>query len=301
MFGLENSANNFGASAGLLANTLANRPVQAALGTLFVSTDTLLLYRWTGLAWVEISGGAVYGAFNGITQFGTLFGLGGGLVQNTQIYTDAYPIEFIAGGTNTPQFKVINNAGIGELAVFSSIAGFNDGGVYIGNFETRGTIQAKEYGSQAVSELRLNYDGGDVTIGNVGGSQIIFYQFSSTLSTNLNGVPKGIFLEGITNIYYFGDRYYTNNGTYIRIDDNNQLIDFFNKGSTEGLELNYAFRTYRIGDFNNNTYQIGVDDIAQQLFFNGSNLVSGSASGFSGDYLEVWVNGTQYKIKLDNP
>ena len=38
MFGVQNDANNFGYSAGLLANTIANRPIRAALGTLFVST-----------------------------------------------------------------------------------------------------------------------------------------------------------------------------------------------------------------------------------------------------------------------
>jgi hypothetical protein len=85
MFGLENSANNFGASAGLLANTLANRPVQAALGTLFVGTNNLILYRYNGSTWDIISGGGIAGATNGLQVIGTNIGLGGTLTQSTNI------------------------------------------------------------------------------------------------------------------------------------------------------------------------------------------------------------------------
>ena len=101
MFGVQNDANNFGYSAGLLANTIANRPNRAALGTLFVSTDTLLLYRWTGSAWVEISGGGGGGPFiNGVTNLGAGVGLGGSLDQDTEILLNGLSFKLTNNGDN---------------------------------------------------------------------------------------------------------------------------------------------------------------------------------------------------------
>lgn len=38
-----------------------------------------------------------------------------------------------------------------------------------------------------------------------------------------------------------------------------------------------------------------------QFHFDGGDFISGSSSGSSGQHLVIWVNGTQYKIKLENP
>jgi hypothetical protein len=86
-FGIGNSANNFGRSAGLLANTTALRPVQAAEGTIFVDVETLLIYRYDAIneaGWQEIGGGggSIADAVNGLSIYdGTTVGLGGTLTQ----------------------------------------------------------------------------------------------------------------------------------------------------------------------------------------------------------------------------
>jgi len=105
MVGIENNANNFGYSAGLLANTIANRPIRAALGTLFVSTDTALLYRWTGSEWQEISaaGGGIEGAANGLSIDDTDVILGGTLSQQTSIDITAGGL-FLTTDTATEYF-----------------------------------------------------------------------------------------------------------------------------------------------------------------------------------------------------
>lgn len=167
MLGVQNNANNFGYSSGLLANTIANRPTRAALGTLFVSTDTLLLYRWNGTGWdiISGSGSGITGAFNGLQQQGSNIGLGGSMEEATQIDTSNFPIEFYDNLNSTSSFRIIGNQGTGEYAYVTSIAATNDGGVYFGNFETSGTIQSKSYLLQIPTTLYLNKTGGDVVIG----------------------------------------------------------------------------------------------------------------------------------------
>ena len=184
MFGLENSANNFGASAGLLANTIALRPIKAALGTLFVSTDTLLLYRYNGTGWDNISGSGsgITGAFNGLQQQGSNIGLGGVLSEATEIDISGFPITFNADATATTRFIIINDAPISEIAYFTSQNSGNDGGVYIGNFEIYGTIQSKEYAGQTPTELRLNKAGGNVSIGSTASFNVDNTAFKFTFS-----------------------------------------------------------------------------------------------------------------------
>jgi hypothetical protein len=97
MLGIENSANNFGRSAGLLSNTIANLPLRAALGTLFISSNTLEIFRWSGAGWVTIGGGG--GVFSGTTNGCNLYtpgnvGLGGNLTQSTTINCSLFDFTF---------------------------------------------------------------------------------------------------------------------------------------------------------------------------------------------------------------
>jgi hypothetical protein len=276
MFGVQNDANNFGYSAGLLANTIANRPIRAALGTLFVSTDTLLLYRWTGSVWVEISGsgGAVTGAFNGCQEQANQIGLGGELSEGTEIVNDNFPISFFAGATSTPQFLVTNDAAVSELAMFTSINAANDGGVYIGNFETFGTIQSKEYAGQTPTELRINYDGGNIQLGN--GDLGMYFDFNTPLiQTTFTNNLVGLYLNFDTKVYQLGDFDAAFDGTFLEIDDVGTKIQTYFSGAANGLQLNSANWDFNFGDYaamNNGTF-IGIIDSNETIEFV-------SASGF---------------------
>jgi len=274
MFGVQNDANNFGYSAGLLANTIANRPIRAALGTLFVSTDTLLLYRWTGSAWVEISGGGgtITGAFNGCQEQANEIGLGGELSEATDIITKDFPISFYADTTATARFSVTNDAVVSELATFTSLSPFNDGGVYIGNAELAGTIQAKSYSSAISTELRLNYDGGSIQLGNSSfGMQ--FNDGTPVINTTYSGNDIGLNLNFANAIYQLGDFNNVNAGTFLKINDNNLSIRTYFGDNEIGLSLNYDNSFYWLGDYNainNNTY-IFVDEGNRILLLFGGN------------------------------
>lgn len=319
MFGLENSANNFGASAGLLANTLANRPVQAALGTLFVGTNNLILYRYNGSTWDIIGGGGISSATNGLNVNASQVRLGGALITNTQIETSNFSLDFYASSTSTAQFKVTNAAPISELAYFTSISTFNDGGVYIGNNELRGTIQSKSFATQTPTELRINYDGGSIQLGN-GNFGMMLDDATPMIQTMYSGVPYGLVMNFDTNYFtlgnadeglqiYLGNKEYllgdvggVNNGTKFLIDDADRIIQTYG-GNEQGLYLDFSNRQFKLGDYmnNQNGYWLMIDDVNEELIFNGTNLESSTAGGNSGQHLVIVLNGNPYKIKLENP
>ena len=288
MFGLENSANNFGRSAGLLANTTALRPVEAAEGTIYVDVQTLLIYRYDAITtntWQQINGGggAITGAFNGCQEQANEIGLGGVLSEATVIETENFPITFSSGATTTPQFGVISDAAVSELAVFTSLLAFNDGGVYIGNFETFGTIQSKEYAGQTPTELRINYDGGNIQLGN--GDLGMYFDFDApVIKTTYQNNEIGLELDFANNIYKFGDfDFNLNFGTSIFIDDLNSTIVTKNTGSERGLKLSFLNNEFSFGDFdginNGNSIKIfDANDIisiySNQGFYNFANIPS---------------------------
>jgi hypothetical protein len=82
------------------ADTFANRPTSAANGAIYITTDTNLIYRWNGSAWVSIGGGGISGS-------GTINKLpvwtGSGALGDSDItYTTsgAYPTKFLTSGSS---------------------------------------------------------------------------------------------------------------------------------------------------------------------------------------------------------
>jgi hypothetical protein len=111
-FGIGNSANNFGRSAGLLANTTALRPLQAAEGTIFIDVETLLIYRYDAIneaGWQEIGGGGgISLATNGLSIYDdTEVGLGGILTQpETIIDGNTFLWRTVSLNDNTQGFNL---------------------------------------------------------------------------------------------------------------------------------------------------------------------------------------------------
>ena len=75
-----------------------------------------------------------------------------------------------------------------------------------------------------------------------------------------------------------------------------------------GLKLEYGTGYFTLGDGNTNKANFKIESLidraiinCEDLQFNGTNLKSGSSGGNSGEHLVITLNGTQYKIKLENP
>ena len=159
------------------------------------------------------------------------------------------------------------------------------------------------------------------------------------ISTQIDGVDQGFFISPIDNKYYgFGYNFdYTNfagNGlvidsthdfaivsigavggigqnTYITVDDFNQHIYTGSSIGGVGFYFDINNKNYIFGDWdsNNNGTRITINDSTQEIYlqsaagytdFVGSNVISASAGGNSGNHLVIKANGVLYKIALLN-
>ena len=98
--------------------------------------------------------------------------------------------------------------------------------------------------------------------------------------------------------------FYQAQGNEIRTGDSSQAGGFY-----QGMRLDFDFSQYYLGDWNNfqNGTKIVIDDVTNEitlqqdnLFLNGA-ITSGTSTGNSGQHLVLTINGTGYKIKLENP
>ena len=327
MFGLENSANNFGASAGLLANTLANRPTQAALGTLFIGTNNLILYRYNGSTWDIISGGGIAGATNGLQVIGTDIGLGGGLTQNTDINCFNYNFKFevfnsFAIGDGTEPTLILNSSAQTFITSFNGNEvglqfDFSVNRYFFGDFDfvfngTSLTIDdsnqvIKTYGQSTEIGLKLDFNNGVYLFGDmnfiVNGTSFVIDDGNQIIKTVGANNDVGLKLDFPNAQYLLGDFNNNNNGTHLFITDLAEIILSVNRNNYRGLKLDFGNLQYWLGDYSSTTngYWLLMDDGNGQLVFNGANLISGTASGNSGQHLVIVLNGNPYKIKLENP
>jgi hypothetical protein len=156
---------------------------------------------------------------------------------------------------------------------------------------------------------------------NIGGNQIaLFDQLNNVTDIGYGG--SMLQLRQGNNNCYLGDYNFTAAGNYLSIDNSsgNQISTVsLSFGGNYGLLLNFGSNAFTLGDrgfLNNGTY-IYVEDssaklieanckdlnlvISDTLNFNGASLQSNTASGNSGEHLVIYLNGIQYKIKLENP
>jgi hypothetical protein len=151
------------------------------------------------------------------------------------------------------------------------------------------------------------------------GTFLIVDDFSSLIHTRCGGNNIGINLDFAANVYFLGDfNGVSGTNSSFAIDNNNGVI--YTQGYTQqnGILLDFGTNQYFLGDYNGtgNTSYISIKDsskaitlstnggtivnICDSLVFSGS-LTTGSASGNSGQHLQVTINGTPYVIQLLNP
>ena len=244
MLGVENQQNNFGYSAGTLAKPFAQRPTRAALGTLFISTDTLLLYRWTGTTWVEISagGGTVTGANNGLQDVFNTIGLGGSLDQNTTIVGNAFDFEI--SQTNNLNLYTDNTLTIGNAGNI-----FTNYDIPTGVIKTQGNGQTNGYKFDYGNDLYyfgkvddafgiMQFATANITMGNIAGNPLIDAYFqASTSELILNNKNSSINANG-TGSVIIGDVYNRTNNTLFTVNDAATVFTFANGNVLIGTGIN---------------------------------------------------------------
>lgn len=106
-----NYVSNQKGSPALYSDILANRPAAGFLGRLFISTDTLEIYRDTGTAWALISGGGG-GSVN-------IYNSDGGLTAARTVTMAGHNLTF-EGGAATNRIRMSADAGQPRIFSFAS-------------------------------------------------------------------------------------------------------------------------------------------------------------------------------------
>jgi hypothetical protein len=124
----------------------------------------------------------------------------------------------------------------------------------------------------------------------------------STIGNLMNGiwVTPSFTVLGQTNISQY---------LYLSIDYGNNTISTFDTAAVnDGFKLDFTNNIYQFGSFNSAGNYIEINDtnnsielLTTNLNFTGAALQSNTAGGNSGEHLVINLNGTQYKIKLENP
>lgn len=127
---------------------------------------------------------------------------------------------------------------------------------------------------------------------------------ASYIKTFYTGDSKGLNLDFGNDVYKLGSfipNPITNVATSIEVDNNNSTITtFFN--DPQGLKLDFFGELYSLGDFDGigNTTFLTIDNFNEKLIVS-NNLKSPTAGSSSGQYLEIRIGSTDYKIALLNP
>jgi hypothetical protein len=206
-FGIGNSANNFGRSAGLLANTTALRPVQAAEGTIFVDVETLLIYRYDAIneaGWQEIGGGGgISLATNGLSIYDNIaIGLGGSLTQpETIIEGNTFLWRTISQGYQQGFYLNFD----GQIYSFG-ISENNDGDVAFTSYSSS-NIFTQIYNENSLGSITINHGANDYFI-----TREYDYYDGTTTSYNIFGAN------------YF-ETYISQNYTFVDDEENTIVVE----------------------------------------------------------------------------
>lgn len=211
MSGFSSGITNRKATPAVIADAAASRPASAPVGTLFIATDTKVLQRWTGAAWVDIGpslAGFVptsrtltiagtaqdlsanrtwdvafnsitglpntiggYGIVNGYTQLGNSFAATAVLGTN-----DAFGLQLI---TNNVTRYSISSAGVHTITGNTTITG-----TATVNTTGQTSITAIGAGSSGIATAKIvaqNAGGSQVSFGIIDNNQVIALSLGATI------------------------------------------------------------------------------------------------------------------------
>lgn len=291
------------------AAALANRPAAGQPGRVFIDTDnpSTGIYRDTGTVWVQIAETAT----SDVDTLQNVTDNGNTTTNNIilQYPDNAQDNQLVFYNSNLAQEEyVIRKRGFGILT--------ND----VLSIESKGNISPSTDpvgllidGSQNVIRsffgnsysdigLQLNFLNNQYQLGdynNLGnGGAIVVNVAAPEIYTKFNVGNLGYYTTQSDIV--LGDYGATFNGLVLKVDFDSSLTERIYtqyQGNDIGLNLDFQNDKYTIGS---NTEYIGIDPTNNTLIA-GANLLSGSAGGNSGQHLKININGTDYKIKLENP
>ena len=310
MLSVDFSILNQKATPAIYADTLALRPAASFAGRLFVDTASPYgIYRDTGSVWVQIAAGTGGSGSTGINGLNgtTNIGLGGTLSGNTTIAGANFNLLFTGNNILQQTCKVYNLTCTDLSNNVSQINAGNSNFLILSQQNSTGinsNAQDLFYASNATALIRFvklgdfnNYDNK---------YSFIIDDANEFIKTQNAAGDNGFIL---TNSFTLLGSYNATNYLYLTIDYGNNSISTFNtNGTSKGLKLDFTNNVYQFGSYTGGGNYIQILDstknielLTTNLTFTGAALQSNTSGGNSGEHLVITLNGTQYKIKLENP
>jgi len=155
------------------SDIFANRPNFGIAGRIFISTDTLQIYRDTGSAWDLLSGGGGGGTISGFVNTGQVaFGTATNTIGSEASFSWDSANNRLGVGTNAPQTNIQiadNKNGITSLQISNTTAGTSSqAGIRLDSDASSGTMNIGKYSSTSTSYLSISALDGYLSNANFG-------------------------------------------------------------------------------------------------------------------------------------
>jgi hypothetical protein len=286
----------------------ASAPVATGVpvGTLWFDYVNGVIYQSDGTTWQGLggSGGAqdlqqTCNVGNTVTQTNDILTLGPNIITGT------FGLNVNDIAVNTQLFLTSTIINISDLSNAMQI-----GANYL-QFTQAGNTSAINCPSAYILEtlfstnafgLKIDANNGNCFLGDhanqIKGDFLEIDNTNEWIKTKMSNNEFGLFVDRTVGTW-IGDFNGIGNNTYIEIDDVTQSID---GGNSLGARFELGGGRVKIGDTQTvvNGSIFGIDDGAQQLIAS-TNLLTGTASGASGQHLKIRVGSTNYVIDLKNP
>ena len=293
----------------MYSDVTASRPTFGIVGRLFVATDSPYgIFRDTGSAWVQIAAGGsgtnIYNSDGTLTSSRTVSGGGFTLIFDTASTTLATTTTMVANQSNQ---NVYSQMWATYASAFSgAVGGFTFSALnnfFRQTFTGSATFDSANIVAGMVSINRVqNTSAGTITMTQTGTARsmsgfAVQNQYNSTVNTTISHM-SGLQIYGV---------YKGSTGTLTATQYYALLINDNNEYSGTTITNSYGIYQAGVGDRNILRGQTIVGGVSQNsgkpLVINGDlefvTTLAGTSGGSSGQHLNIWVNGTQYKIALN--
>jgi hypothetical protein len=305
---LNNGVTNINSTPGINSDIFANRPAatDVAAGTIFIATNTGVIYQSNGATWSIIGGGGPtptpgiddvlsvnqpLSLPQVIEMAGNNFSFQDGFVNAIQFFPDG-DFQFGKNGDLRFDFTIspgssalslIEPTGSNHLQIEASLKNY-----YFGDFDVTGngnSIQILDstdviqfFNKGIVNGISLDYNNKLFKFGrlNAGSQQSLEVdEFNDITNAKFNGVTNGFNLDFSATIFQFGYLDNTvNPDTYININGNSETIQAVYNGNDNGLNLNFTAgsRIFELGDYQGtfDSTKITLDDTNTSILISSS-------------------------------
>lgn len=279
---LSNGVTNINGTPGINSDVFANRPAatDVALGSIYIATDTGVIYQSNGASWSTLGGGG--GPTPGIDS---VLAVGQALTALRTITQNGNAL--LLSNTNTTTTFNDNGTSTFNLATFGTTVSTQAGAarLFCTDFAGTPTINFLE-----INPINDSYTIGDFAVKGNGNSIQIFNTTDVILFYN-KSIINGISLDYNNKLFKFG-RLNTGSEQSIEVDELNDITSAKFAGIVNGLNLDYSSKTFQFGFLDTS----GSDDIFLSFNGNGSTITANFNGNDNGLFLNFTAGSRTFQL-----